>query len=278
MTDREQHVVEFYARHPISSEHILIKLRESRGNLDNVSPEELYPHDQDHYGGLDANAAMAERARLRDGAKVADFCAGLGGPARWFARNFGIEVVGIELNPDRVRGAGELTRLVGLDDQVSIRQGNVLSPEIDDNSVDAVLSQEAFLHVPDTLGVLEQAFRILKPGGRLVFTDWVEHAPPTDDEAQDMWHGIAAQTLESVRGYRGLLVATGFEVDSIEDLTGDWADILAERLEMFRRLRAEAQRAGTPAGEMSFYDSYVRLVEHVTAKNLGGARFTAIKP
>ena len=120
MTDREQHVVEFYARHPISSEHILIKLRESRGNLDNVSPEELYPHDQDHYGGLDANAAMAERARLRDGAKVADFCAGLGGPARWFARNFGIEVVGIELNPDRVRGAGELTRLVGLDDQVSI--------------------------------------------------------------------------------------------------------------------------------------------------------------
>ncbi len=47
--------IDFYERHPISSEIILTKLRVSRGHLDKISPEELFPHDQDHYGGIAAN-------------------------------------------------------------------------------------------------------------------------------------------------------------------------------------------------------------------------------
>ena len=46
-------VIDFYERHPISREIILAKLKTSRGHLDHISPEELFPHDQDHYGGLD---------------------------------------------------------------------------------------------------------------------------------------------------------------------------------------------------------------------------------
>ena len=42
--------IDFYERHPISSEIILAELIASRGNLDGVAPEELFPHDQDHYG------------------------------------------------------------------------------------------------------------------------------------------------------------------------------------------------------------------------------------
>ena len=38
MTDRERHVVDYYSRHPISSEHVLAKLRESRGHLDDLAP------------------------------------------------------------------------------------------------------------------------------------------------------------------------------------------------------------------------------------------------
>jgi sarcosine/dimethylglycine N-methyltransferase len=39
--------IDFYERHPISSEIILAKLNASRGHLNDVAPEELFPHDQD---------------------------------------------------------------------------------------------------------------------------------------------------------------------------------------------------------------------------------------
>jgi hypothetical protein len=44
---------------------------------------------------------------------------------------------------------------------------------------------------------------------------------------------------------------------------------------MYRKLRGEAERAGTPAGHDAFYRSYVRLVELVQTRGLGGGRFTA---
>jgi len=77
-----EHAVYFYTRHPISAAIILQKLRVARGNLDRVRPEELLAQDQDHYGGLAANDALAAAARIGPGTRVADFCAGLGGPAR----------------------------------------------------------------------------------------------------------------------------------------------------------------------------------------------------
>jgi len=62
----------------------------------------------------------------------------------------------------------------------------------------------------------------------------------------------------------------------VEDLTGEWATVLEQRLAMYRTLRSEAERAGTPAGHDAFYRSYVRLVELVQTGGLGGGRFTAV--
>ena len=106
--------IDFYERHPISCEIILNKLSAARGHLNDLNPDELFPHDQDHYGGLAANDALAERADIGKGTRIVDFCAGLGGPSRYFAHRYGADVTGIELTPARVKGAEELTRRVGL--------------------------------------------------------------------------------------------------------------------------------------------------------------------
>ena len=106
--------VDLYEPHPISSEIILAKLYASRGNLNYIAPEELFSHDQDHYGGLAANDVLAERAGVTKGSRVVDFCAGLGGTARYLAFHYGADVTGIELTPARVKGAEELTLRVGL--------------------------------------------------------------------------------------------------------------------------------------------------------------------
>jgi SAM-dependent methyltransferase len=278
MTDEIRSAVDFYARHPISLEIILAKLRTSRGHLDNVRPEELFAHDQDHYGGLGANDALAERGGITKGVRVVDFCAGLGGPARYFAQRYGADVTGIELTPARVRGARELTRLVGLHTQVRVIEGDVMAAPLADKSVDVVVSQEALLHVPDKPRALAEAFRILKPGGRLAFTDWVAHRPLSAADQELMWQGMAVTVLFSPQAYGELIERAGFTLYSIEDLTADWGVILCERLAMYRKLRNEALEADAPAGHDAFYASYVRFVDLVNAAYLGGARFSATKP
>jgi cyclopropane fatty-acyl-phospholipid synthase-like methyltransferase len=278
MSDAIDSAVDFYRRHPISCEIILAKLESARGHLDALAPEELFPHDQDHYGGLAANDALAERAGIGAGTRVIDFCAGLGGPARYLAQRYGADVTGIELTPARVAGARELTRRVGLQDRVRVLQGDVMRVPLDDGRFDVVISQEAFLHVPDKKRALAEAFRLLVPGGRIAFTDWVAHRPLSAGDKALMWRGMAVAELHPLEAYAALVEAAGFAVVSIEDLTRDWAAILKERLAMYRKLRAEAERAGTPAGHDAFYESYVRLVDLVSEGALGGGRFAGRKP
>jgi cyclopropane fatty-acyl-phospholipid synthase-like methyltransferase len=269
--------IDFYERHPISADIIRAKLTAARGNLDNVAPDELLPHDQDHYGGLAANDALAKAAQLKPGQKVADFCAGLAGPARYMAQRYGVDVTGVELTPTRVRGANELTHLVGLQDKVRVVEANVMAVPLADQSVDVVLSQEAFLHVPDKAKALREAHRILKSGGRLAFTDWIAHRPLSEADARLMWQGMAATGLLNIPDYVVLIERCGFAVESTQDLTADWAVILKERLAMYLKLRGEAQRAQTAAGHDAFYESYVRFVALVQEGALGGGRFAAVR-
>ena len=270
--------VDFYDRHPISAAIILARLEAARGSLDGLTPPDLFPHDQDHYGGLAVNDALVARAELAAGQHVVDFCAGLGGPARYFAHTYGVEVTGIELTPARVAGAQELTRLVGLADRVRVLEGDVTHVPLADATADVVVSQEAFLHVPDKAAVLGEAFRILKPGGRLAFTDWVAHRPFSEADRALMWEGMAVTSQHDQAAYVALIEGAGFRMIAVDDLTAAWGEILRQRLVMFTEMREEAARAGTPAGHDAFYQSYVRFVALVTDAALGGGRFTAIKP
>lgn len=270
--------VDFYERHPISCEIILAKLSASRGHLGDLKPEDLFPHDQDHYGGLAANDALAERAHIGKDTRVADFCAGLGGPARYLAYRYGADVTGIELTPARVKGADELTRRVGLQEKVRIIEGDVMDVPLSDACVDVVVSQEALLHVPDKRRALSEAFRILKPGGRIAFTDWVAHRPLSAPDRELMWQGMAVTELYTLPVYADLVREAGFAVTSVEDQTNEWGAILTQRLAMYRKLREETLAAGTPAGHDAFYESYVRFVDLVNAAQLGGGRFVGEKP
>jgi SAM-dependent methyltransferase len=277
MTSQIHSAIDFYERHPISAEIILAKLEAARGTLEGLQPDDLFPHDQDHYGGLPANDALAKAAWIGTGSKVVDLCAGLGGPARYLAHRFGADVTGVELTPARVAGAAELSRRVGLDRQVRVIEGNVMDLPLADASQDAVISQEALLHVPDIARAFAEAHRVLRTGGRIAFTNWVVHRPLLEGQRQLLWDGMAAATLIGVDRHAELLRAAGFEIESVEDETPAWGVILGERLRMYNKLRGEAEAAGTPSGHDDFYRSYVLFVDLVQRKDMGGARFTAVK-
>jgi len=277
MAEDNNHVVAFYNRHPISRDQILASLAATRGQLTQLAPEDLFPYDQDHYGGLEAVDALAHCAGIGPGMQVADFCAGLAGPARYLAHAYGATVTCIELNPGRAPGAADLTRRVGLDRQVRIVRGDVTRTPLADDTMDAVISQEALLHVPDKRAALAEAYRVLKKGGRLAFTDWIEHHSLDANDSEAMWRGIAAQAIQSFDSYDRMLREVGFHILSRSDLTAEWAEILDRRFAMYRKLRQETIALGTPSGDEEFYRSYARLVALVQAGTLGGVRFAAEK-
>ncbi len=273
-----EHVRAFYDRHPISPEQILASVQRQRGHLDDLVPADLWEFDQDHYGGLAVVDVLAHRVHAGPGLRVMDLCSGLGGPARYLAHHYGCSLTCVEINARRAAGSLELTRRVGLTGQVRVLRADAQCLPLAAGCVDAVISQEALLHVPDKTRALAECARVLAPGGRIAFTDWVvlEDLDPADRSL--MWEGIAAQTTQTPAGYHRILERAGLVLTAEDDLTGAWGDILAQRLQMFRRLRQEAAVAGNPQGDEAFYVAYVRLVQLVQERRLGGARFCARKP
>lgn len=277
MNDGNTQTVYFYSQHPISTKIVLEKLSAHRGDLENVSPEELWAHDQDHFGGTPATDELARESQIGPGTQVVDFCAGLGGTVRYLAHRYGAIVTGIELTPVRVAGAQELIALVGLQNTAHVLHGDIAFVPLPSGCADVVVSQEAFCHVPDLRSAMSEAFRVLRQGGRFAFTDWVANIALDPRDVELMWAGMAIQPLQSIESYRVLVSEAGFEVRTVRDLTEQWAPILHDRLKMYQALREDARRIGTPMGSDLFYKAYVRVVELIGRGSLGGIRLIAVK-
>jgi len=268
-------VVDFYSRHPIGEGQILDALRRQGKDLDRLQPEDLYELDQDHYGGLEAVDALARRARIDAASRVLDVCAGLAGPARFIARRWGARVTGIDLSPERAAAASRLTRRVGLDHLVRMVRGDAQSLPFSAQAFTAAVSQEGLLHVPDKGRVLAECGRVLLPGGRIAFSDWIATSRLADRERRRLEEWMAAVTLQSVDGYRALLARAGFGAIDAEDLSAEWVGILKRRLEMYRGLRADTVARLGQARYDEYDQLYAFFVGLVEAGKLGGARFSA---
>ena len=272
------HVIDFYDHHPISEAQVLDAVRRARGGLDaGLTADDLFPFDQDHYGGLGAVDELARRAGITARSRVLDICAGLGGPARFLASRRGCRVVGVELNAGRAAGMARLTRRVGLQRLVASVRGDALALPFRSGSFDACVSQEALLHVADKGAVLADARRVLVAGGRLAFSDWVAHPGLGDRERARLEEWMAAVTLQSLNGYRTLLRRVGFHAVDSEDLTDEWRGILKERLVMYRTVREETVRRLGEARYREYDALYTFFVGLVDAGKLGGGRFSATR-
>ncbi len=270
-------VIDFYDRHPISETQVLAAVRRRRGALTGtpLTADELFDFDQDHYGGLAAVDALARLAGIDARARVLDLCAGLAGPARFLASRRGCRVVAVELNAGRAAGAARLTRLVRLHRRVRVVRGDATALPLASGRFDACVSQEALLHIADKAAVLREAHRVLAPGGRLAFTDWVARPALGDGERRRLHDWMAATTLQTLDGYRTLLGAAGFHTVMAEDLTDEWRAILRGRLQMFRAMREETVARLGEARYREYDQLYAFFVGLIEAGKLGGGRFSA---
>lgn len=151
-------------------------------------------------------------ASLNPGETVLDLGSGGGIDCFLAARQVGEagSVIGVDMTPAMLEKANAAKARMGVTN-VDFRASQIESLPVDDNSVDVILSNCVINLSPDKAAVFAEAFRVLKPGGRVSISDIV-----TEGEFSDAMRADAAKWAECVTGaiaveaYTGMMQQAGF--------------------------------------------------------------------
>jgi SAM-dependent methyltransferase len=180
-----------------------------------------------------------------------DIGCGAGGPALRVASITGCSVIGVDLHEGAIATAESLAAKRGLSDRVQFRAADATRPlPFPDANFDAIACIDAINHFPERPRIISQWARLLKPGGRLLFTDPVTITGPLTN-AEAAARSSAGFYLFVPRGYDERLIADcGLDLLLCEDVTGNMAK-MAEARHAARALRSVDLREieGGPAYE-----------------------------
>ena len=238
-----------------------------------LSVDDLVPYDQYHYDGTNAVDAAAEMLGVVEQEHVLDVGSGLGGPARYMAAQVGCRVTALELQGDLHETAVELTSRCGLEGRVEHLHGDVLGGAAGSGRFDGIMSMLCFLHISDRETLLTSCRTALRPGAPMFVEDYYARGELEADELDDLSTHVFCDYLPAMDTYRSQLLAAGFEIEEIVDMTASWTEFVVERLEGFRaahdRLVSIHGQETVDALDL-FYATVVRLFE---GGRLGGIRY-----
>ena len=170
-------------------------------------------------------------ASLRPGEVVLDLGSGGGFDCFLASRQVGESgrVIGVDMTPEMLQQARATAAQSGLAN-VEFRLGEIEHLPVADNTVDVILSNCVVNLSPDKEAVFREAYRVLKPGGRLAISDTVATAPLSEKTRQDLalWSCcLGGATL--VDDLERFLEEAGFESiairpqDDSRQMIGEWA-------------------------------------------------------
>jgi len=152
-------------------ERIVAALKDAGIPPEKWTPEILGPADQIHGGGLQQTQVHAALVSITSDMHLLDIGCGIGGPARYFATEFGCRVTGIDLTDEYIDAASLLTQKIGLSDRVAFDCGDATALPYDDASFDMAWALNVTMNIEDRAGFYAGVHRVLKPGGRFCISE-----------------------------------------------------------------------------------------------------------
>lgn len=189
---------------------------------------------------------MATKLDLGPQTRLLDLGAGYGGAARYLADKYGCHVTCLNLSETQNERNRQMTRERGLDSRVDVVHGNFEHLPFDDASFDCAWSQDAFLHSGARQRVIEEVARVLRPGGKIVFTDPMQREGAPRDVLEPILARIHLESLASFEAYREMATKAGLKLVEIEDLTPQLANHYAAVARELEARRDEIEKLASP--------------------------------
>jgi len=240
---------------------------------------ELIMGQQIHIGGFKSSMDLAERAGIRPGLHGVDLCCCNGAGMRFLVRFRDVaSMTGVDATETVVERGRRRCVEEGLADRIRFVLADACRSGLPDASADFVWGEDAWCYVADKPRLVAEAARIVKPGGVIALTDWVEGpAGLSDAEAERLLRAMKFPNVQDIPGYAALLRENGCTVEAAEDTGrfGPYMDLYLSMLDMQLTYDAlhiigfDVELMGMLAGEMQF----IRELAH--AGKVAQGRFIA---
>ncbi len=180
---------------------------------------ELIMGEQIHIGGVVSSMDLAEKAGIGSNMKGVDLCCCNGAGMRFLVRFRDVaQMHGVDATEKVVEQGRRRCQQEGLSDKIEFTLADVCDSGLDDASADFVWAEDAWCYVVDKEKLISEAARIVKPGGVIAFTDWIEGKTGlSDPEAERFLTFMKFPNVQDLTGYSDLLTANNCEVITAED-------------------------------------------------------------
>src|SRR5437899_607841 len=190
--------------------------------------------------------------------RLLDIACGSGGPTLRIAERTGATVLGVDIHADGISAGRQQAAARGLAEVASFEVVDAQGPlPFDDGAFDAVMCVDAINHLPDRPRVLAEWARVLKPGGRLLFTDPVVVTGPLTNEEIAIRSSIGFFLFVAPDTDERMLAGAGLRLTTKEDLTEGLAQTATMWHAARQRREAELRRI---EGDATF-DGQQRFLE-----------------
>ena len=226
--------------------------------------------------GIRLNELMVEYAGIGSGSRVLDVGCGNGTNVIWFSRNTGANATGIDLSGVRIANAvASLDQVPELAGKLTFEKASATELPFNEGAFTHVWSQATIYHVPDKVKVLEEAYRVLEPGGHFIFDDLIKPTLDISESARKfVYDRLLFDTDFSFYSYMETLRDIGFKVLQARDLSSHLA-------RSYTYLSNLASIAEGPEGYQERFDyltdAYMKTVDAINNDELGWAQYLCIK-
>src|SRR5262249_41373045 len=149
--------------------------------------------------------------------RVIEAGCGIGTTARHVAKRYGVSVFATNISEAQLEQARAATEKEGLADRVSYGFADYHELGVPDRSFDCWWCQEALLYAVDKRKVLAEARRVIRPGGRIAFTDLLTTRAMPEAERLSFTTAIMAPSMWTIEDWDALIADMSFPIVERQD-------------------------------------------------------------